>query len=211
MNVFLNALFNRYPALAVLETDIGQAFTMIRDCYINDGTLFVCGNGGSAADCEHIVGELMKGFIKRRPVGDDVRNRLIESCGEEGKYMAGRLQCGLRAVSLTGHPALSTAYGNDVDGSMVFAQQIFVLGRPGDCLLGISTSGNSDNVVKCLRMAKSMGIGTIAMTACGGGKCAEIADCRIKVPEKETYLAQEYHLPIYHCLCMMLEDHFYGE
>ena len=209
MNKFLKNLLERFPELTSLSGELDHAFTMIKETYEKEGTVFVCGNGGSAADSEHIVGELMKGFVLKRPVKAEFRSRLAALYGEEGQKMANGLQEGLRAVALTSHPALNTAFANDVDGSMVFAQQVFVLGRPGDVFLGLSSSGNSVNVVKALQIAKAKGLKTIAMTGENGGKCRGLADCLINAPHRETFRVQEYHLPIYHTLCLMIEDCFY--
>ena len=207
----ISDLFERYPQLTAVESSVLDSFHMIRDVFRNDGTLYVCGNGGSAADAEHMVGELMKGFLKPRKVAAPITESLIDKYGsEDGGRLAENLQEGLRAVSLNGHPSLATAYGNDVDFEMIFAQQLYVLGRAGDILLGFTTSGNSVNVLNAFKVAGAMGIKTIAVTGAGGGKSADLADCIIQVPEAETYKAQELHLPVYHALCAMLEEEFYG-
>ncbi|OGV47848.1 MAG: phosphoheptose isomerase [Lentisphaerae bacterium GWF2_52_8] len=211
MEKFLDSLFSRYPALTALRPDIIKAYSILEKTFCNGGTLFVCGNGGSAADSEHIVGELMKGFLKKRPLKQELCLKIRQSIGEEGKLFEDKLQRGLRAISLTGHVSLSTAFSNDIDGSLVFAQQLLVLSKENDALLTISTSGNSVNVVRCMQLAKVLELETITLTGSTGGKSALLADCSIKVPETETYKVQEYHLPIYHTLCMMLEERFYGE
>ncbi len=211
MKKYLEKLVLKHPKLEKIKENITETFKILKQAYEKDHTVFVCGNGGSAADAEHIVGELMKSFILPRKIDSAFNRQLTELFGEEGAYIGSRLQKGLRTISLNGHPSLSSAYINDVDGSMVFAQQLFVMGRAGDVLIAISTSGNSDNVVKCVQLAKARGIKTVVMSGCGGGKCGKLADCLINVPEEETYLIQELHLPIYHTLCLMLEDYFYGE
>jgi D-sedoheptulose 7-phosphate isomerase len=211
-NEYLDGFFKRFNELEYLRDDIQNAFSILKTCFELNSTLFVCGNGGSASDSEHIVGELMKGFLLPRKVKD---KKLIDSLnnkfGNDGESIVGYLQNGLRAVSLTGHPGLSTAYSNDVSSEMVFAQQLYVLSKTNDILLAITTSGNSKNVLRAVQLASALGRKIILLTGESGGKCAEIADCSIKVPSKETYKIQEYHLPIYHILCMMLEDYFYGE
>ena len=210
MNYDVNDLYERFPELNSLRVEIDSAFSMLKRVFEYGGTLYVCGNGGSAADAEHVVGELMKGFLLPRRMSDDVTNRLSQMYDAEGLDMVENLQGGLPAVSLTGHPALSTAFANDVAPSMIFAQQLSVLAKPGDALLAFSTSGDSSNVVKALMMGKAMGISSLAMTGRGGGRCARIADLSICVPEDETYKIQELHLPVYHALCAMLEEEFYG-
>ena len=207
----ISDLFERYPELKISEQSILDAFHLLKSLYSNDGTLLLCGNGGSSADVEHMVGELMKGFLLPRKIPSDIKLNLIEEYGDAGEFLADNLQSGLRAISLNGHPSLATAYGNDVDFEMIFAQQLYVLGRGGDVLIGFSTSGNSQNVLNAFKIAKIMGIKSIAFTGGDGGACASLVDCCINVPETETYKVQELHLPIYHALCAMLEEEFYGE
>jgi D-sedoheptulose 7-phosphate isomerase len=211
MNIFIKKMLKRYPTLEKCSNDIEKAFDLCRQSFTNNGSLFLCGNGGSAADADHISGELLKGFILKREIPEDVKEELIEYFGDAGEFIGERLQRGLRAISLTGHPALSTAFGNDVDASLIFAQQLYALGNKGDVVIGLSTSGNADNVLKCFQVAAVKGIKTILLTGRDGGKCGKIADISIIVPENETYLIQELHLPIYHTLCLMIEDYFYGE
>jgi D-sedoheptulose 7-phosphate isomerase len=205
-----DVLFDRFPELTVVGDDFQSAFQLLKEMFSRGGTLYVCGNGGSAADAEHIVGELMKGFLLGRPLRNPVRDALGSLFGAAGVEMSENLQEGLPAVSLTGHPSLSTAFANDVAPELIFAQQLYALAKPGDALLAISTSGNSGNVVRALMMAKAMGVASLALTGRSGGKCAELADVAIRVPEDETYKIQELHLPIYHALCAMLEEDFYG-
>lgn len=210
MKKYLADMIERYPQLSVIKEDMLKAFDMIKESFSTQGTLFTCGNGGSASDAEHIVGELMKGFMLKREIGDEKRSELVNSFGDEGKFIADNLQMGMRAVSLTGHPALSTAFANDMESVMTFAQQLFVLGKKGDVLLAISTSGNSDNVIKTLQVSSVNGIKTIALTGKTGGKCVQLADIAIQVPVDGAHYVQELHLPVYHTLCLMLEEHFYG-
>lgn len=183
---------------------------MIVDLYRSGGKLLVCGNGGSAADSEHIVGELMKGFNKKRPVEPAFREKLVDLYAEEGNLLADNLQGALPAISLTSQTALLTAFSNDVAPEMVFAQQVFGYGSRGDILLGISTSGNSVNVINALMVAKAIGMDTIALTGRDGGKMAEIADVSIVVPQVKTPKIQERHLPIYHTICSIVEEELFA-
>ena len=196
----LAKLIARYPALAVVETPLAELAAAAAVSFERGGKLLVCGNGGSAADAEHIAGELMKGFLKKRPVRD---LRLGE--------LAGRLQGALPVIALTGHPALSTAFLNDVDPYMVFAQQVYGYGREGDLFLGISTSGNSKNVCAAAETARALGLVTAALTGEGGGRLKTLTDYTIAVPERSTPEVQELHLPVYHCFCAMLEEAFFTE
>lgn len=205
----LDELIKRYPILERVREDIGAVYGILERCYENGGKLLIAGNGGSAADAEHIVGELMKGFVKRRPVSEEFAAALRQADEKLGEKLASSLQGGLPAIALTGHPGLSTAFLNDVDGSMIYAQQLYGYGKKGDVFLGISTSGNSENIRYALTAAKAMGIGTIGLTGKNGGKMAGMCDCTIIAPSMETYQIQELHLPIYHALCLMLEEHFY--
>jgi len=210
MNIFLEDLVKRYRELEILAPSIEKAAEMMIEAFANGHRLYVCGNGGSASDSEHIVGELMKGFVLKREIEPQFRAELVKRYGSEGEQMASRLQRGLPAMALTGSPALSTAFSNDVAPEMVFAQQLFVLGQPGDVFIGISTSGNSKNVVNCFKIAAAKGIKTIAFTGSGGGECGKMAECLLNVPANQTFLVQEYHLPVYHTLCLIVEDYFYG-
>ncbi len=179
-------------------------------CYESGGKLLIAGNGGSCADSEHIVGELMKGFCNKRPVPEGFARKLMEADEERGKELAAKLQQGLPAIALTGHTALSTAYLNDVDGRLTVAQQLYGYGRTGDVFLGISTSGNAENILYAAAAARAMEIPVIALTGKDGGRLAAAADAAIIVPEQETYRIQELHLPVYHTLCLMLEERFFG-
>jgi D-sedoheptulose 7-phosphate isomerase len=183
----------------------------MEECYEHDGKLLIAGNGGSAADSEHIAGELMKRFKIPRPVTAEFAEKLKAIDPDRGENLAKNLERGLMAIPLVAHVALSTAYINDVDGLGVFAQQLFGFGRPGDVFLGISTSGNSKNVMSATVVARALGIKVVGLTGAKGGELATVADVAVKVPETETYMIQELHLPVYHCWCLMLEDKFFGD
>ena len=207
----LEMLLERYPKLEVCKNDIEKAYLILEECYENDHKLLIAGNGGSAADSEHIAGELMKRFKVPRPVPFDFAEKLKNIDPIRGENLAKNLERGLMAVPLVAHEALTTAYINDVDGLGVFAQQLYGFGRTGDVFLGISTSGNSKNVMSATVVARALGIKVIGLTGAKGGELASVSDVAIKVPETETYMIQELHLPVYHCLCLMLEDRFFGE
>ena len=207
----INTLIERYPKLEGVRQSIIDAYLIMEECYENGGKLLIAGNGGSAADSEHIAGELMKRFKIQRPVGDEYAQILMEIDSERGRELAKNLECSLMAIPLVAHEALSTAYINDVDGYGVFAQQLFGFGRKGDVFLGISTSGNSKNIMNATVVARASGIKVIGLTGANGGELAMVADAAVKVPETETYMIQELHLPIYHCWCLMLEDRFFGK
>lgn len=206
----LDVLVSRYPNLDTVKSSIKDAYLILEECYMQDKKLLVAGNGGSAADSEHIAGELMKRFRIKRPVSDNFKQRLIEIDPYRGQKLAENLERGLMTIPLVAHEALSTAYINDVDGLGVFAQQLLGFGRKGDVFLAISTSGNSQNIINASVVAKALEIKIIGLTGKAGGELAKIADVAIKVPEDETYMIQELHLPVYHCLCLMLEDRFFG-
>ena len=206
----IDLLINRYPVLDSIKENIIEAYFVMEECYLNGGKLLIAGNGGSAADAEHIAGELMKRFKILRPVSSEYAEKLVAVDAERGSTLAKNLECSLMAIPLVAHEALTTAYINDVDGLGVFAQQLFGYGRKGDVFLGISTSGNSKNVMNATVVARASGIKVIGLTGAKGGELAEVADIAVKVPETETYMIQELHLPIYHCWCLMLEDRFFG-
>ena len=208
---YLELLIRRYPALAPVRDSVLAAYETMKECYENGGTLLVAGNGGSCADAEHIVGELMKGFKKRRPLSEELQKRLAEEHAGHGAELARSLQGSLRAIALDGHPGLSTAFANDVDADMIFAQQVCGYGDKGDVFLGISTSGNSKNVDYAVTVAKAKGLSVIGLTGKDGGLLGKRADVAIIVPEPETFKIQELHLPIYHALCLMLEEAFFEE
>lgn len=205
----IDALIARYPVLQSAEQDIIRAYTVLEECFSRDGKLLIAGNGGSAADAEHIAGELMKRFKKPRPVLAEFAQKMKSVDPVRGETLAKNLERGLMAIPLVAHEALSTAYLNDVDALGVFAQQLLGFGRAGDVFLGISTSGNSKNIMSATVVARALGIKVIGLTGADGGELAAVSDVTIKVPETETYLIQELHLPVYHCLCLMLEDHFF--
>lgn len=206
---YLEELLVRYPVLTSVKAEIKEAYEILENCYENGGKLLIAGNGGSCADAEHIVGELMKGFVKRRAVSEEFAQKLLEADPVRGKELADKLQGGLPAIALTGHPGLSTAFLNDVDGSFIYAQQTYGYGKKGDVLLGISTSGNSKNIMYAMAAARAMGMKTIGLTGRDGGQLKETADTVIVVPENETFKIQELHLPVYHALCLMLEERFF--
>ena len=199
--IHLNRLLERYPELSYLKDEIKAACRIMEASFASGGKLLVCGNGGSAADADHIVGELMKGFYKKRSLPAEEASKL----GEYARYLQGALP----AIALTQHAALSTAFLNDVNPEMVFAQQVYGYGRDGDVLLGISTSGNSKNVCNAVGVAKSLGLKTIGLTGRKGGRLSELCDVCIRVPADSTADIQELHLPIYHTLCAMLEELFF--
>ena len=207
--MMINDLVKRYPVLETVKADIERFYKMMEECYENGGKVLIVGNGGSAADAEHIVGELMKGFVKNRTVSEDMRAELLRIDPERGAALAKNLQGGLPAIALTAHTSLNTAFANDRDPVMIYAQQVNGYGNPGDVFIGISTSGNAENVMYAAVTAKAKGLKVLALAGKDGGKLAKIADASIIVPVQETYKIQELHLPIYHVLCLMLEDHFY--
>ena len=212
----VDTLITRYPALAACAADVRAAVEALVDSYRAGGKLIVCDNGGSASDAEHIVGELMKGFLLPRHLGEDLLEKLHETCDvidpRMVDYFMQNLQGALPAISLPSQLAISTAFSNDQAPDLTFAQQVLGLGKPEDVLLGITTSGNSKNVLYAFRMAKALGLKTIALTGASGGKCVTggYADITIKAPADETYMIQEYHLPIYHTLCIAVEEEFFG-
>ena len=206
---YIDELVQRYPALEICRNDIYNAYEIMVECYQNKGKLLVAGNGGSASDSEHIVGELMKSFVLARKLDKDYADKLTEIDAEMGAELADKLQGALPAIALDGHIALSTAYLNDVDPLLGFAQQVSGYGVEGDVFLGITTSGNSKNVLYANTVAKAKGMKTIALTGKDGGKIKDMVDVAVVVPEDETYKIQELHLPVYHCLCLMLENSFF--
>ena len=206
----LNLLIERYPKLAVCKEDIKKAYELLEAAYSNGRKLLVCGNGGSASDSEHIVGELMKEFKLKRKVYSVQATALKAIDPELGQVLADNLQGALPAICLTGHSSLTTAFMNDANADLVFAQQVNGYGKPGDVFLGISTSGNSKNVLYAAVNAKAKGLKVIGLTGAKENKLMKYADVCIRVPETETYKIQELHLPVYHCLCLMLEEKFFG-
>lgn len=206
----IDFLVSRYPVLEANKQDIIDGYLVFENCYINGGKLLIAGNGGSAADSEHIAGELMKRFKLPRPISNELASKLKSVDNERGEMLAKNLESPLMAITLVAHEALSTAYINDVDGLTVFAQQLLGFGKEGDVFLGISTSGNSENIMRATVVARALGMKVVGLTGAKGGQLADAADVVVKVPETETYMIQELHLPIYHCWCLMLEDKFFG-
>jgi phosphoheptose isomerase len=212
----VDTLIARYPALEGCGTDIRAAITALCECYRAGGKLIVCGNGGSASDAKHIVGELMKGFLLPRHLDEAMLDKLHAVCDAKDPravdYFMQNLQGALPAISLPSQLAISTAFSNDQAPDLTFAQQVLGLGKEGDILLGITTSGNSKNVIYAFEIAKALGLTTVALTGTPGGRVAadDLADIVIKAPASETYVIQEYHLPIYHALCIAAEEEFFG-
>ena len=202
MNTHLSLLLQRCPALEPIIPDVQKAYEMICATYEKQGSLYLCGNGGSAADCEHWSGELLKGFSHKRPLSSIEKAKLSPE-------LASKLQGSLPAIPLTGFLGLSTAFANDVDPQLIYAQLLWGLGKPNDTLIAISTSGNAQNVRHTLEVARAKGIQTIGFSGKTGGAIKPLCDLCLCVPETETYRIQEYHLPIYHCLCLMLEEKFF--
>lgn len=196
-------LFERYPALGECGNEIKKAYEMMVECFESGGKLLCCGNGGSAADSDHLVGELMKGFLKKRPLSDKEKSRFGD------KSVAGGLQKALPAISLCAHSAIMTAFANDESPDLNFAQQVYGYARENDLLIAFTTSGNSANIVYALEAAKAAGIKSVAVTGANESKSSALADLCIKLPETETFKIQELTLPVYHCLAAMVEDKFF--
>ncbi|MGN0317894.1 MAG: SIS domain-containing protein [Lachnospira sp.] len=207
----LDILIDRYPELAGQRENIDAAFHILEESFNKGGKLLVAGNGGSAADAEHIVGELMKGFENPRKLREDEKKRLEDVDLKLGKLLGENLQGGLPAIALDGHFALSTAYMNDCEPLLCFAQQVNGYGRQEDVFMGISTSGNSKNIIYAATVAKAKGMKVVGLTGAKDSQLSEMADVTIRSPQTRTYMIQEHHLPIYHCLCLMLEERFFGE
>jgi D-sedoheptulose 7-phosphate isomerase len=206
----LAQLLKRFPEFKALSSAISAAVEQICATYQAGGKILVCGNGGSASDSEHIVGELMKGFKLPRSLREAEIARFAQAPNAEARQLAARLQRGLPAISLAGHPALSTAIANDTGADMVFAQQVYVLGKPNDIFIGISTSGNSANVVNAAIVARICGLLTIGMTGEKACRLDQFSDIAIKVPAQECHRVQEYHMPIYHAICLAVEERLFG-
>ncbi len=205
----LDVLVKRYPPLEICKNEIREAGNMIIESYKNNGQLLTCGNGGSCSDSEHIVGELMKSFSKKRPIDEEFAKSLEAVSEERGSLIASKLEKGLPAISLNAHGALISAVSNDIGGDFIFAQQVVGYGRRGDVLLGISTSGNSKNVVDACITAKAKGLKVIGLVGEKGGAMKEYCDVAICVPSTCTPDVQEFHLPVYHALCIMVEETFF--
>lgn len=207
----IDVLIERYPQIDKCKKEIEKAYLIFEESYAKGNKLLVAGNGGSAADSEHIVGELMKGFENPRNLSLEYKERLMSVNDELGKVLGENLQMALPTIALDGHVALTTAYMNDCEPLLCFAQQVNGYGKEGDVFLGISTSGNSKNILYAAVVAKAKGMKVVALTGAKDSKLSQIADVTIKAPETRTYRIQEYHLPIYHCLCLMLEERFFGD
>lgn len=210
MSRWIDEALRRYPALEVVRPKFEEMVCRTVELYRNGGTFFVAGNGGSAADADHICGELLKGFKSLRPLPAEELDKWQQLFGEEAREKAAKLQMGLPAVSLLSHPGFISAFGNDVDGSLAFAQQLLALGKKGDIFLGISTGGGAENIKYAFMAAKTAGIFTILLTGNKHGICEKYADLVIDVPESETFKIQELHLPVYHAFCLEVEDAIFG-
>jgi D-sedoheptulose 7-phosphate isomerase len=203
-------LFVRYPALQSVSEPIRASFDALKKCYSSGGKVLACGNGGSASDSDHLIGELMKKFGRKRPVTPKFRQKLMLLNIESADYLADNLEMPLTAISLVSQTGLITAITNDISGDMIFAQQVLGYGKPGDILFAFSTSGNSKNVVNAINVARACEMTTIGFTGEHGGILKGICDISIRVPATQTYLIQEYHFPIYHALCLMIEEEMFG-
>lgn len=202
-------LFERYPALEVIKDEIKRAYDIICGCYDRGGKLLICGNGGSAADAQHIVGELMKGFLLKRELSDEQKQ--IFSGTRDGEYIASHLQGALPAVALTAHEGLNTAFANDIAGDMIFAQQVWAYASSSpDVLIALSTSGNSANIVNAVKVADAMGIESVGITGSRPSLMGELCTSCIRLPETETFKVQELTLPVYHALCAMTEATYFN-
>jgi len=206
----IKELIKRYPALECCKEQIEAARDTLIECYEKGGKLLLCGNGDSSADCDHIVGELMKGFLLKRPINEADKARMRADSPELSDKTLNSLQMGLPAISLTSISALNTAFANDVDPELIYAQSVFALGKADDVLIAISTSGNAKNVCEAARVAGAIGMKVIALTGRDGGKLKSLSDVCVIAPECETYKIQELHLPIYHYICAEVEKHFFG-
>lgn len=208
---YINELLERYPSLEACQKEIRAAADILIESYKAGGKLLVAGNGGSAADSDHITGELLKSFVKKRRPSSAFIEKLNSIDKATGTYLADKIQGSLPAVALTNNSALMTASLNDVDGNVMFAQQVMGFGKKEDVFLGISTSGNSKDVIYATVVAKALGLKTIALTGKDGGRLATLADCPVVVPQNETFKIQELHLPVYHALCLTVEEYFWKE
>lgn len=210
MDLMLEELLTRYPILESCRAEIEQAADMMLATYQNGGKILVCGNGGSCADSDHIVGELMKGFLLLRKMNDEQQATFRKALGEDAENLIEKLQCGIPAISLPAQGAVLSAFVNDVDAELIYAQLVFGYAKEHDLLIGLSTSGNSKNVVAAAKVAKAMGIATLALTGERESKLSALCDCTVRVPETETFKVQELHLPVYHYLCATLEHRLFG-
>ena len=208
--VKMNDLIKRYPSLEICRAEISALTDLLIGAYEKGGKLLICGNGGSAADCEHISGELLKGFMSKRPLSDEKKAKMREFCPEIEDSMLDGLQMGLAAIPLPSLSALNSAFANDVDPDLIYAQSVLALGNENDVLLAISTSGNAKNVVNAAKVARSIGMKVAGLCGKSGGKLKGSSDVCVCVPECETYKVQELHLPVYHYVCKEIEKHFFG-
>lgn len=210
MKEIFNDLFVEFPGLEPIKDDIWKAFQIMRECYESGGKILICGNGGSGSDAEHITGELMKSFAIRRPLPQSDRDRILDFFPEDGDFLANNLEGALPAISLVSQTSLISAFANDVSWDLAYAQQVYGYGKRGDVLIALSTSGNSANIVWAVKAARAFGLKTIGFAGRDGGMLGKLCDGAIIVPFEETYRIQEFHLPIYHALCSMVEVHFFG-
>lgn len=208
--VLLDELIRNYPELSELRDSIDKVSGIIVKCYTAGGKLLICGNGGSSSDSCHIAGELMKSFERERPLDVSLKNRLADISADRGKYLADKLEHGLPAISLSAHSSLITAICNDIDPQLIFAQQILGYGEEKDVLLAISTSGNSENIIDACITARAMNMTVVGITGRSGGKMKEYCDILINVPREKTASVQEIQLPVYHTICRIVEEYFYG-
>ncbi len=211
MNTKLKELFDRYPSLADCESDIVKTQELMLETYRKGGKILVCGNGGSCADAHHIVGELMKGFLLKRPMTAEQKMKFKNTLGNDATLFTEKLQRGIPAIALDGGNAIGTAFNNDVDADLVYAQLLFGYGTPNDLLIGITTSGNSGNVVNAAKAAKALGIPCVGLTGARESALSCLADATIRVPETETFKVQELHLPVYHYLCAIVEETLFAD
>lgn len=205
----MKELFERYPQLEVCKESLEKALSLMLETYQKGGKILLCGNGGSCADCDHIVGELMKGFLSMRPATKEMKEKFINEC-DDGEYIINNLQRGIPAISLPAQSAVLSAFINDVQPDLMYAQLVYGYAKENDLVIGLSTSGNSKNVVNAIKTAKTLGVNTVSLTGAKDSKLSEISTCTIKVPETETFKIQELHLPVYHWLCAEIERLLFG-
>ncbi len=206
----LDLLCERYPSLSGLRNTISDAAGMIIECYTRGGKLLICGNGGSSSDADHFAAELMKSFESKRPLDESFKERLHEISGTRGQFLGEKLEHSLPAISLPANTALATAIANDIDPSLIYAQQVIGYGEEGDVLVGISTSGNSQNILDACISAKALNLNVIGLSGKTGGKMKQFCDLLVNVPETRTAWVQELHLPVLHAICLIVENHFYS-
>lgn len=207
----IEALLARYPDLADCAAQIDQAARLLIATYREGKKVLVCGNGGSAADAEHIVGELMKGYLLKRPLAKETKEKFNTSYPDEGAFLADHLQGTLPAISLVSQTALLTAIANDTSAEMAFAQQLYGYGQPGDTLIALTTSGNSPNIIRAVQAATVLGLHTLGLTGAAGGRLKDLCEVCIRVPGETPATIQERHMPVYHALCAQVEKEFFPE